>query len=81
MVQEDDKLQLPMICNVGKEAWKTKEAKLSAEDAPDLGDPASRGILLEALTAETLMTAGANIVVLRHPETVTLIRKLIQDLS
>jgi len=81
MVQEDDKLQLPMICNVGKEAWKTKEAKLSAEAAPDLGDPASRGVLLEALTAETLMTAGANIVILRHPETVTLIRKLIQDLS
>jgi len=81
LVQEDEKLQQPMICNVGKEAWKTKEAKLSAANAPELGDPASRGVLLEALTAETLLLAGANILILRHPETVTLIRKLLQDLA
>jgi len=81
LVQEDDKLQQPMICNVGKEAWKSKEAKLSADDAPELGDPATRGVLLEALTAETLLLAGANILILRHPETVTLIRKLVQELA
>jgi len=81
LVQEDDKLQLPMICNVGREVWKTKEAKLSTEEAPELGDPESRGILLEAITAETLLMAGANIVILRHPESVKLIKKLIQDLS
>ena len=81
LVQEDEKLQLPMICNVGREVWKTKEAKLSADEAPELGDPESRGILLEAITAETLMVAGANILILRHPESVKLIRKLIQDLT
>jgi len=81
LVQEDEKLQLPMICNVGKEAWKSKEAKLSAEQAPELGDAATRGVLLEAITAETLLVAGANVLVLRHPETVALIRKLIQDLA
>ncbi len=81
LVQEDDKLQQPMICNVGKEAWKSKEAKLSAADAPELGDPMSRGVLLEALTAETLLVAGANILVLRHPETVSLIRKLVEELA
>ncbi len=81
MVQQDEKLQLPMICNVGREVWKTKEAKLTKEDAPDLGDPTKRGILLEAITAEDLLLAGANIVVLRHPETVKLVRKLIQELT
>ena len=81
LVQEDDKLQLPMICNVGKEVWKTKEAKLSAEAAPELGDPLARGVLLEAITAETLLVAGANVLILRHPETVKLVRKLIQDLA
>ncbi len=81
LVQEDEKLQLPMICNVGKEAWKSKEAKLSAEQAPELGDPAARGVLLEAVTAETLLVAGANILILRHPETVALIRKLSQKMA
>ena len=81
LVQEDEKLQLPMICNVGREVWKTKEAKLSVDEAPELGDPESRGILLEAITAETLLVAGANIVILRHPESVKLIRKLIEDLT
>jgi len=81
LVQQDDKLQLPMICNVGREVWKTKEARLGAEDAPELGDPTKRGVLLEALTAEALLNAGANIVILKHPETVKLIRKFIQELS
>jgi len=81
LVQEDEKLQLPMICNVGKEVWKTKEARLSAQDAPELGNPESRGILLEAITAETLLMAGANIVIMRHPEAVQLVRTLIRELS
>jgi len=81
LVQEDEKLQQPMLCNVGREAWKSKEAKLSAAAAPELGDPATRGVLLEALTAETLLVAGANILILRHPETVRLIRKLVQELA
>jgi len=81
LVQEDDKLQQPMLCNVGKEAWKSKEAKLSAAAAPELGDPTARGVLLEALTAETLLVAGANILILRHPESVALIRKLIGELA
>jgi len=80
LVQEDEKLQLPMICNVGKEVWKTKEASLPARDAPNLGDPETRGVLLEAVTAETLLLAGANILILRHPETVKLVRSLIQVL-
>jgi len=81
LVQEDEKLQQPMLCNVGKEAWKSKEAKLPTAGAPELGDAASRGVLLEALTAESLLLAGANILILRHPETVALIRKLIGQLA
>ncbi len=81
LAQQDEKLQLPMICNVGREVWKTKEAKISADDAPEMGDATQRGILLEAITAEDVLMAGANIVILRHPETVKLIRTLIQELS
>ena len=80
LTQQDDKLQLPIICNIGKEVWKIKEAKQTAAEAPDLGDPAKRGILIESVTAETFLMAGANIVILRHPESVKLIRQYIQAL-
>lgn len=80
LTQQDEKLQLPIISNIGKEVWKVKEAKLSAEEAPDLGDPCKRGILIESITAETFLLAGANIVILRHPESVKLIRSYIQAL-
>jgi acetyl-CoA decarbonylase/synthase complex subunit delta len=74
LTQEDDKLQQPIICNVGNEVWKSKEANLTEEAAPDLGDPAKRGILMESITAVDLMLAGADIVILRHPETVKLVK-------
>jgi len=77
LTQEDEKLQQPIIANVGNEVWKSKEANLSAEDAPQLGDPAKRGVLMEAITAVDLMLAGADIVVLRHPESVKLVKSFI----
>jgi len=78
LTQQDDKLQFPMICNLAKEVWKTKETKI--EEAPEGGDPDKRGILMEAVTAATLLMAGAAIVVLRHPETVKLTRAYIGEL-
>jgi acetyl-CoA decarbonylase/synthase complex subunit delta len=81
LTQQDDKLQLPIICNIGKEVWKTKEAKQSAEAAPMLGDPKKRGVLMESITAVTLLGAGANIVILRHPESVALVRKYLQEMT
>jgi acetyl-CoA decarbonylase/synthase complex subunit delta len=80
LTQEDDKLQQPIICNVGNEVWKSKEANLSAEDAPDLGDPTKRAVLMEAITAVDLMLAGADIVVLRHPDTVKLVKGYISKM-
>jgi len=36
LTQEDDKLQIPMINNIGNEIWKSKEAKEGVEEAPRL---------------------------------------------
>jgi acetyl-CoA decarbonylase/synthase, CODH/ACS complex subunit delta len=68
LAQGDDKLQLPVINNLGNEIWKCKEAKLSAEDAPTLGDPEKRGILMEAVGAVTYLLAGSDVLIMRHPE-------------
>jgi len=58
LTQEDEKLQQPIIVNVSNEVWKTKEANLSQEEAPELGDAARRGVLMEAVTADHLLLAG-----------------------
>ncbi len=77
LTQEDDKLQIPMISNVGNEVWKCKEAGQSIEDAPTLGDPEKRGILMESVAATCYLMAGSDVVILRHPESVRLVRAFI----
>lgn len=79
LTQQDERLQFPIICNLAKEIWKTKEAKAKTEDAPLLGDAARRGILMEAMTANLLLLAGADVLVMRHPEAVRLVREMIAD--
>jgi len=80
LTQEDDKLQIPIIANIGNEVWKCKEAGQSIESAPTLGDPERRGISMEATAAICYLLAGADVVILRHPETVLLVRAFIDRL-
>lgn len=77
LTQEDDKLQAPIISNVGNEVWKSKEAGQPLENAPTLGDPERRGILMETVAAVCYLLAGADVVILRHPESVRLVRSFI----
>ena len=77
LTQEDDKLQQPIIANVANETWKCKEANLSTEDAPELGDAAQRGIMMEAIAAVDFLLAGADMVIMRHPEAIKLVRNYI----
>ena len=77
LAQGDDKLQLPVINNLGNEIWKCKEAKLSVDEAPTLGDPEKRGILMEAVGAVTYLLAGSDVVIMRHPESVRLAKSYI----
>ncbi|MFZ2448017.1 MAG: acetyl-CoA decarbonylase/synthase complex subunit delta [Syntrophobacteraceae bacterium] len=80
LTQEDEKLQQPIIVNVANETWKCKESNLTMEDAPELGDPAKRGVLMEAITAVDLMIAGADVVVMRHPEAIKLVKNYIRKM-
>jgi acetyl-CoA decarbonylase/synthase complex subunit delta len=80
LTQEDERLQFPIVCNLAKEVWKVKEARLGIEEAPLLGDPLKRGVLLEAMTALLLLLAGGDILIMRHPEAIQLVRKLVSDL-
>ncbi len=77
MAQGDDKLQYPIINNLGNEVWKCKEAKQSADDVPTLGDPEKRGIMMEAAGAVTYLIAGSDILIMRHPEAIRLTKAFI----
>ncbi len=70
-------LSCPVICLVGEEAWKAKEAKTPAAKEPLWGPEAERGINWEVATALPLLLAGADIVVLRHPEALKRVRQQI----
>jgi acetyl-CoA decarbonylase/synthase, CODH/ACS complex subunit delta len=81
LTQSDDKLQFPLICNISKETWKTKEVKISEKDDPKMGDARSRGILLEAMSAMCLLMAGGDILVMRHPEAIKLVKEMVAELN
>ena len=77
LTQGDDKLQFPIINNLANEVWKCKEAKQPVDEAPTLGDPERRGIMMEALGAVSYLMAGGNILIMRHPEAIRLVKSFI----
>ncbi len=81
LTQQDEKLQFPVICNISKEVWKTKEVRIPESEDPSLGDARKRGILMEAMSAMVLLLAGADVLVMRHPEAIKLVRGMITDLT
>ncbi len=72
--------QLPMIVTPGFETWKTKEAKVGEGVPAAWGGWAERAVNWETLTCVSLLEAGADIVVVRHPETVRRVQQAIADL-
>jgi len=80
LTQEDEKLQIPMINNLGNEIWKCKEAGLPKDELPIMGEPGRRAILMEAVGAVCYLLAGSDILIMRHPESIKLAQEMIDDL-
>ena len=74
----DKMMAMPVICDVGYEAWRAKEAKLT--DAPGWGDAKDRGPTWEAATAVCLLQAGADIIRMRHPRAVKTVKAFIEKM-
>jgi acetyl-CoA decarbonylase/synthase complex subunit delta len=79
-LQGDAMTQLPMIVCVGAETWKTKESKVGEGVPAAWGDWRERGINWETMTAMALVESGADIVVLRHPESVKRVKAAVAEL-
>ncbi len=79
LTQQDEKLQFPVICNIAEETWKTKEVHM-ANDELNMGDARKRGILMEAMSAMVLLLAGGDVLIMRHPEAINLVRETMAEL-
>lgn len=79
-LQGDAMTQFPMIVTPGFEAWKTKESKVGQGVPEAWGDWQNRAINWEVLTAVTLLESGADIIVVRHPESLRQVKAAIEEL-
>ncbi len=78
--QDDSMTQFPMICTVGEESWRQKESRPLDGLPSAWGDLRQRSVTWEILTATSLLHAGADIVVLRHPRSVEQVKLAIDKL-
>jgi len=67
----DKTVASPFICFVGQESWRAKEAKV---------DERNQGVIWEVITATALLQAGADILIMRHPEAIEKVNSYIENL-
>jgi acetyl-CoA decarbonylase/synthase, CODH/ACS complex subunit delta len=79
-LQGDAMTQLPLIVTPGFEAWKIKEAKVGSGVPAAWGDWKDRAVNWESLTALSLIEAGADVIVVRHPESIKRVKNAIAEL-
>lgn len=72
----DKMLNMPLIAFAGEEALKAKETKSDTFDK-NFGDFKERSIMFEIATASAVIAAGANLIVLEHPDSIKTLKGLL----
>lgn len=80
LVQNDPMMQTPLLCDIGPNVWKTKESAAPESELPEWGSLTERGIVWESVTASTMIMAGCNLLVMRHPKAVETVNRLVGEL-
>jgi len=70
----DKMMAMPTISDAGGEAWRAKEAKTPDAEAPNWGPQDERGPMWEAITAIALLQTGTDILRMRHPKAMAVVR-------
>jgi len=73
----DKLLSQPVLCDVGFEAWRAKEAKAPPFEGVTDETRSQWGVMWEAATAALLLQASAELLVMRHPQAIEYIKKAI----
>ncbi len=81
LLQNDATMQPPILGDVGMYVWKIKEVSAPESDVPDWGSLEERGIAWEALTATSMIIAGTNLLIMRHPRAIEIVEKTIAELT
>ena len=76
----DKMLAGPMIVSPGQECMKIKELKASESEFPAWGDVKDRAALWELSTSVSLLYAGADILIIYHPDVVKAVKNTIVNL-
>jgi len=76
----DGMLAFPMLVNAGYETALIKEARTPQDENPDWGSLEDRLVHWELATAMSLLVAGAELLILYHPRTVSIVKKKIDEM-
>lgn len=80
-LQGDSMTQQPILVTPGEESWKVKESRVGEGVPESWGDWKRRAINWETFTAAALVHSGADILVLRHPESLARVRAMVKGLT
>lgn len=76
----DEMLAFPMLVNPGYESARVKEARSPEAENPEWGDVNVRGAYWEITTAMALLAAGADLLIMHHPEAVRVVKSAIAEI-
>jgi len=80
LLQNDQMMQTPIVCDIGEQVWKVKEAIAPESEAAEWGALEDRALAWEAVTASAMLVAGADLLIMRHPGAVIKTKETIAEL-
>ena len=78
--QSDAQLQMPIMTPVSPETWGVKESVMPESEMPEWGDAEERGVEMEITTAAACLAGGSDAVIMRHPDAIKTIARMIDEL-
>jgi acetyl-CoA decarbonylase/synthase complex subunit delta len=75
----DKMMAFPMLINSGYESFRVKETRAPEKDYPDWGNVELRGAYWEIATAMSLLVAGADLLIMYHPQAVAAVKKKVEE--
>jgi acetyl-CoA decarbonylase/synthase complex subunit delta len=76
----DKLMAMPQICDVGGEVYRIKEAVVDEDVLPGWGKLSKRGPMWEAACGAVYLQAGADILIMAHPEAIKAVQATIAQL-
>jgi acetyl-CoA decarbonylase/synthase complex subunit delta len=80
LLQNDPMMQTPIVCDIGANVWKVKETMAADAEVPEWGGLQDRALAWESVTASAMLTAGADMLIMRHPGAAAKVKELIAEL-